>query len=218
MHSELKMLHLQLSRKCNLHCRFCGQHHTDPEGAMSLPDWINVLKQLREYAREATVVIWGGEPLAYPHFREIAQFSAKQGFPMEIITNGTMISDYADLLRTLFKTVYISVDGPEKIHDAIRGTGVFSKVKEGLEMFARVCERHTGTGITKEDIIRQNLPLELKDYSPVTLEEKLICYADKFFSKTNLDKARTKEEVVKSMAKFGEESTRRIKALEALFG
>ena len=85
-------------------------------------------------------------------------------------------------------------------------------------MFARVCERHTGTGITKEDIIRQNLPLELKDYSPVTLEEKLICYADKFFSKTNLDKARTKEEVVKSMAKFGEESTRRIKALEALFG
>ena len=90
--------------------------------------------------------------------------------------------------------------------------------KEGLEMFARVCERHTGTGITKEDIIRQNLPLELKDYSPVTLEEKLICYADKFFSKTNLDKARTKEEVVKSMAKFGEESTRRIKALEALFG
>lgn len=101
---------------------------------MSLPDWIDVLKQLREYARGATVVLWGGEPLAYPHFREVAQFSAQQGFPLEIITNGTMISWHADLLRTLFKTVYISVDGPEKVHDAIRGKGVFAKVKAGLEM------------------------------------------------------------------------------------
>ena len=90
--------------------------------------------------------------------------------------------------------------------------------KEGLEMLARVCERHTGTGITKDDIIKQNLPLELKDYTPVTLEEKLICYADKFFSKTSIDKERTKEEVVKSMEKFGPESLRRIKELESLFG
>lgn len=133
MHPELKMLHLQLSRKCNLHCRFCGQHHADPDCAMSLPDWIDVLKQLRDYAPGAAVVLWGGEPLAYPHFREVAQFAAQQGFPLEIITNGTMISRYADLLRTLFKTVYISVDGPEKVHDAIRGTGVFAKVKAGLE-------------------------------------------------------------------------------------
>lgn len=134
MHPELKMLHLQLSRKCNLRCRFCGQHHTDPGDAMSFPDWIDVLKQLREYARGATVVLWGGEPLAYPHFREVAQFSAQQGFPLEIITNGTMISCHADLLRTLFKTVYISVDGPEQVHDAIRGKGVFAKVKAGLEI------------------------------------------------------------------------------------
>ena len=100
---------------------------------MSLPDWINVLKQLREYALGATVVLWGGEPLLYPHFREVAQFAAQSGFPLEIITNGTMIDRHADLLRNHFKTVYISVDGPEKIHDAIRGTGVFAKVKAGLE-------------------------------------------------------------------------------------
>ena len=133
MRSELKMLHLQLSRKCNLHCRFCGQHHSDPEGAMSLSDWINVLKQLRDYAPGSTVVLWGGEPLLYPHFREVAQFAAQQDFPLAIITNGTMIDRHADLLRSLFKTIYISVDGPEKIHDAIRGTGVFAKVKAGLE-------------------------------------------------------------------------------------
>ena len=101
---------------------------------MSLPEWIDVLKQLRDYAPSSTVVLWGGEPLAYPHFREVAQFAAQSGFPLEIITNGTMVDRHADLLRTLFKTVYISVDGPEKVHDSIRGTGVFAKVKAGLEI------------------------------------------------------------------------------------
>ena len=101
---------------------------------MSLSDWIDVLKQLRDYAPGSTVVLWGGEPLAYPHFREVAQFAAQSGFLLEIITNGTMVDRHADLLRTLFKTVYISVDGPEKVHDSIRGTGVFAKVKAGLEM------------------------------------------------------------------------------------
>lgn len=133
MHPELKMLHLQLSRKCNLRCRFCGQHHIDPEDAMSLSNWIDVLKQFRDYAPGSTVVLWGGEPLLYPHLREVAEFAAQSGFPLEIITNGTMISRHADLLRTLFKTVYISVDGPEKVHDAIRGPGAFARVKAGLE-------------------------------------------------------------------------------------
>jgi MoaA/NifB/PqqE/SkfB family radical SAM enzyme len=134
VHFELKMLHLQLSRKCNLRCRFCGQQHTDLDGAMSLSDWIHLLRQLRKYAPGATVVLWGGEPLAYPYFREVAQFTAEQGFQMEIITNGTMLSNHADLLRSFFKTVYVSVDGPEKVHDLIRGKGVFSKVKTGLDM------------------------------------------------------------------------------------
>jgi uncharacterized protein len=47
-----------------------------------------------------------------------------------------------------------------------------------------VAERHTGTGISYEQIIREQLPIPLQDYTPQTLEERLICYADKFYSKT----------------------------------
>ncbi|MBF1081463.1 MAG: HD domain-containing protein, partial [Prevotellaceae bacterium] len=53
----------------------------------------------------------------------------------------------------------------------------------GFPRHARVCERHTGAGLTKEEIIQQNLPLPHEDFLPETLEEKLICYADKFYSK-----------------------------------
>ncbi len=57
--------------------------------------------------------------------------------------------------------------------------------EEGLpEELCRIAERHTGVGITQEDIIRQKLTLPLKDYVAETTEEKLIMYADKFHSKT----------------------------------
>lgn len=58
--------------------------------------------------------------------------------------------------------------------------------KEGLEKHALVCERHTGVGISPEQIVNKNLPLPGRAMKPVSLEEKLICYADKFFSKTEL--------------------------------
>jgi uncharacterized protein len=55
--------------------------------------------------------------------------------------------------------------------------------KEGLPRHALVCERHVGVGLGARDIIDQNLPLPTRDMLPVTLEEKIVCYADKFYSK-----------------------------------
>ncbi len=74
---------------------------------------------------------------------------------------------------------------------------------EGLPRHARVCERHTGAGLSMEDIISQNLPLPHINLLPETMEEKVICYSDKFFSKTKLDKEKTVEQVERSLAKFG---------------
>ncbi|MEO6509083.1 MAG: HD domain-containing protein [Patescibacteria group bacterium] len=48
---------------------------------------------------------------------------------------------------------------------------------------ARFASHHTGVGITIEDIENQNLPLNKDDYIPVTLEEEVVAYADKFHSK-----------------------------------
>lgn len=91
--------------------------------------------------------------------------------------------------------------------------------KEGVgEVYRRVCERHTGAGITADDIERQHLPLPPGDYLPETLEEKLICYADKFYSKSG-DPRREKplEKVEVSMARHGRDSLERFLKLKALF-
>ncbi len=89
----------------------------------------------------------------------------------------------------------------------------------GLPRHALVCERHTGSGLSVADIIRQELPLPHRDMLPVTIEEKAICYADKFFSKSGeLTKEKPLDKVMRQMADHGEDSLDRFMALHNLFG
>ena len=62
---------------------------------------------------------------------------------------------------------------------------------EGFPRHARVAERHTGTG--------------LPGWEPETLEEQIICYADKFYSKSSPDHVRSVLETAQSLEKFGHE-------------
>lgn len=89
---------------------------------------------------------------------------------------------------------------------------------EGIdESYARICERHTGAGLTLDDIVSQNLPLPHHDLQPETIEEKLICYADKFYSKSHLSREKTIEQAEKSLAKFGGETLARFRAMKDIF-
>lgn len=89
--------------------------------------------------------------------------------------------------------------------------------EEGYPRHARVCERHTGAGLTKAEIIRQNLPLPHQDFLPETLEEQLICYADKFYSKTHPEREKSYEKAKKSLERLGEDGLQRFIGWHDLF-
>ena len=76
---------------------------------------------------------------------------------------------------------------------------------EGLPLHGLVCERHTGTGLYLTEILAKNLPLPHRDLAPVSLEEQIICFADKFYSKSQLNTEFTVEEVRRKLAKYGPE-------------
>lgn len=88
---------------------------------------------------------------------------------------------------------------------------------EGLPFHARVAERHTGTGLTAKVIHQRNLPLPEQDFLPETWEEQIICYADKFYSKSCLDKSKTLEQVLSSLSRFGVDEMNRFREWNALF-
>ncbi len=81
---------------------------------------------------------------------------------------------------------------------AIEGAKLASKL--GLpDSVVKIIERHIGAGITAKEAERLGLPR--KDYTPHTLEEKIVAHADNLMSgtrRTNVEKA------VASVARHGE--------------
>lgn len=108
-------------------------------------------------------------------------------------------------------------DAPYLCHGAIgadmlRASGV-------PEKFARVAERHTGAGLTTSEIIEAGLPLPTdRSYMPETLLERLICYADCFYSKGGDGTKKSLERVRMSMDKFGPYIRERFESLHNEFG
>ena len=90
---------------------------------------------------------------------------------------------------------------------------------EGLpEELCRFCSRHTGVGLSREDVRRQRLPLPPGDYEAETGEEQLVMYADKFHSKTDPPVFLTADTYASAVGRFGPGKEAAFAALRARFG
>lgn len=79
--------------------------------------------------------------------------------------------------------------------------------EEGFPRHALVCERHIGVGLSVADIRSQRLPLPEKEMIPLSLAEKIVCFADLFYSKNpqKCGKEKTIDEIKTGLGKFGEQ-------------
>ena len=131
----------------------------------------------------------------------------------QFVEEAAMLHDIG-IFRTNAPSIYCFGAEPYICHGTI---GAQLMREEGFPQHALVCERHTGSGLSLLEIERQNLPVPHHDMLPLSLEEKLICYADKFFSKTHLERERTVEQARNSLLKFGEEGIARFDTWIQLF-
>ena len=92
--------------------------------------------------------------------------------------------------------------------------------EEGLIDVAPICERHVGTGLSKQDIIDSGFELPRRNMIPITPEEKLICYADKFYSKSvkHLTIPKSPYRIRKKIIKYGEDKLEKFEEFVNLFG
>ncbi|MET0423087.1 MAG: HDIG domain-containing metalloprotein [Actinoplanes sp.] len=86
------------------------------------------------------------------------------------------------------------------------------------DALARFCSCHTGVGLTRDDIRRQNLPLPVADYLAETEEETLVMYADKFHSKKSPPTFLTADSYTRTVRRFGEDKVTRFQDLTDRFG
>jgi uncharacterized protein len=145
---------------------------------------------------------------------EIADRHPELNLDKDFIEEAAMLHDIG-IFMTSAPDIGCTGDAPYICHGYL---GAELLRKEGFPAHARVCERHTGTGLTKEQIEKNGWPLPNEDFQPESLEEQIVCFADKFFSKVKyLHKSRTYTQVLDSMARISDESVKKIEEWAQLF-
>lgn len=157
--------------------------------------------------------VWSHSRLVADKALQLAQAHPELEIDLDFVYEAAMIHDIGVFL-TNAPSIYCTGDQPYICHGVL---GAELMRADGYPRHALVCERHTGTGLTVADIIAQNLPLPHRNMCPVSLEEKLVCFADKFYSKSNPDREKPLDKVRKSVARYGEDSLRRFEEMAALF-
>lgn len=149
--------------------------------------------------------------------REALEIARRKNLPLDPtdIENAAMLHDIG-----IIETDAPGIHCHGKLNYMCHGIAGADMIRSaGLpEKYARVAERHTGAGLTHAEIEQAGLPLPAdRSYMPETLLEKLICYADCFYSKTGSNERKSLERVRASMAKFGPGVLERFEELHSLF-
>lgn len=133
-----------LTERCNLRCRHCYQG----EGAvdeMSQRQALSVVGEVSDMIEEwseaygikfsPSANISGGEPLLRKDLFVIMEEFRRRGFVLYLLTNGTLVdSGTARRLADLgVRGIQVSIEGPEDVHEGIRGNGSFSSSMRGVE-------------------------------------------------------------------------------------
>ncbi|MEN9919917.1 MAG: hypothetical protein RL662_2353 [Bacteroidota bacterium] len=143
----------------------------------------------------------------------IAKDHPELNIDMQFVYEAGMLHDIA-IFKTNAPTIQCFGQYPYVAHgylgfDLLQG--------EGYPTHALVCERHTGIGLTLDEIIEQDLPIPQREMMPVSTEEQLICFADCFFSKTHLGEEKSVDQIRKKIVKFGDRSINQFEEWVKLF-
>jgi radical SAM protein with 4Fe4S-binding SPASM domain len=140
---DLTYLFWECTLKCNLRCTHCGSacEPTSPVRELTTEEMLGILQTIAEDfdTTRMAVAITGGEPLMRADLFQIMAQMQKLGMLTGIVTNATLMTPdkAARLLDVGMRTTSISLDGPEEVHDVVRGEGTFRKTVNGIGVARR---------------------------------------------------------------------------------
>ena len=127
---SLRYLELQITDRCNLRCRHCYIGVKAPQ-ELSVQQITDILREF-EQMQGLRLMITGGEPLLHTDFNALNDLLPDFSIRKVLFTNGLLLTK--DLLQHLnVEEIQISIDGLQKAHDALRGTGTFKKTVSAVK-------------------------------------------------------------------------------------
>ena len=141
--THLTKVYIEPTDQCNLACRTCIRNSWDETlGRMSEETFSRILESVQQFVPVPTIFFGGlGEPLFHKHTVEWVARAKGIGARVELITNGTMLTEKRSrqLIDADLDVLWVSLDGatPESYADVRLGAEL-PKVLENLARFRRM--------------------------------------------------------------------------------
>ena len=133
-----RRLHVEVTNRCNSECETCIRtFDPDPDRDLSLDEVTRIVDGLPDLESVALQV--NGEPLLYPHLRDVLRLLAQRGVRAELNTNAIGLSGERAraLLEEGLAQVNVSLDGATaETYRRIRGVDAFARVVDNVRAFA----------------------------------------------------------------------------------
>ena len=138
-----------ITNRCNKKCQYCDNWNTESEelGTKEIFKIINGLKELGT----RIITLEGGEALLRQDIGQIIDYTHEKGIFIVLLSNGALVPDKIKEVGGL-DLLKLSLDGPEEIHDSLRGKGSYQEVIRAAE-------------IAKENRIPVNFSMTLNKYN-----------------------------------------------------
>ncbi len=132
---------MHVSSHCDQACGHCSVWRSKGKRGpdLGLEDRVALLREARTLGARA-VLFTGGEPFLCDHLEALARAARGLGLSVQVATNGLGLSRAAPWLADCVDEIYVSVEGPEDLHDGVRGPGMFSRLR------ASIAELHSRSG------------------------------------------------------------------------
>ena len=123
-----------ITNRCNFRCRYCERWKRET-GELSTDQVLGIIDELKELGT-IRISLSGGEPLMREDIGEIINYAKSKEISVVLTSNGSLVPKKFEEIKNL-DLLKLSVEGEEKVHDAIRGKGSFRKVLKAIETLRR---------------------------------------------------------------------------------
>ncbi len=126
---------LDVTNRCNLHCKHCSCTDTNDSQELTLHEWQRIISDLvANGCRHVTLS--GGEPLLYKDIYDLIRYSKECGLETTVASNGIDIdkSVITRLVECKIDGVQISIDGLQNNHDFLRGKDTFLQATHAIRL------------------------------------------------------------------------------------
>jgi radical SAM protein with 4Fe4S-binding SPASM domain len=139
---------LAITGRCNLRCSMCPQYNHPSfqndivkEGEVNFKELRRIIDDISSF--RPIILVSGGELFLHPSWRDFLSYVKSRGLFCSIGSNGTLVSKHASQLVDIgLNELSVSIDGPEHVHDKIRGVpGAFAKSVEGIKRVVKERDR-----------------------------------------------------------------------------